>query len=77
MTAHLTRCHCAECGKLDRLPARRQGIPGAFQMTFDNRSNAPIDWPEVDPYQPIGPRSKQASPDSLPLFIGALEPTLF
>lgn len=25
------RCTCPECTGLDRLPRRRQGIPGAFQ----------------------------------------------
>ena len=73
----LTRCHCGECAKLDRLPVRRQGIPGAFQMTFDHARLAPIDWPEIEPYQGRGPRSSQASADSLPLFAGALEPSLF
>ena len=76
MTAALTRCLCADCIAQDRLPLRRHGIPGAFQMTFDHARTAPIAWPEVEPYQPTGPR-QQASAEHLPLFAGALEPTLF
>lgn len=28
------RCHCTECTKLDRLPARKQGIVGAWQSSL-------------------------------------------
>jgi hypothetical protein len=75
------RCHCDECEKLDRLPARRQGIPGAWQSTLLNRMgfNAPEDgWRHDTIYHFNAPNPKpQATPDALPLFMGALEPTLF
>jgi len=29
---HTTICLCAECQRLDALPLRRQGIPGARQL---------------------------------------------
>jgi hypothetical protein len=74
MTPHLTRCHCDECGALDRLPARRQGIPGAFQMTFDRTGHGSGPSTPQSAYSASKP---QATADSLPLFIGALEPTLF
>jgi hypothetical protein len=74
MTAHLTRCHCDECGKLDRLPARCQGIPGAFQTTFDHTSHGSG---TAAPQRAYFAAKPQSTADSLPLFIGALEPTLF
>ena len=79
MTSH-ANCTCAECERLDALPVRRHGIPHAKQTTFigvayDPR---PIDWPEVEPYQPEGPSKRPAQPyDGLPLFGGGLEPDLF
>lgn len=81
----LTRCYCGECAKLDRLPLRRQGIPGAFQMTFDHRGGGtgPQDDYAAEMAarmlarygNPHGPQAPSA--DALPLFAGALEPTLF
>lgn len=34
--AHLTGtvCICPECRRLDRLPQRRQGVPGAVQIAL-------------------------------------------
>lgn len=70
-----TDCNCAECERLDALPIRRHGIPHAKQATFlGGHDPRPIDWPEVEPYQPTGPSMKPV--DGLPLF-GSLEPDLF
>jgi hypothetical protein len=93
----LARCTCPECETLDRLPARRQGIPGAFQTTFDAPAPDPADealyetelayltarliakygTADARDIAMIWMGKSQASADSLPLFIGALEPTLF
>ncbi len=85
MAAHLTRCTCSECERLDRLPARRQGIPGAVQLTFDGGSQpdhrqddfaAEMAAKMIAKYgNPLGPFS--APPEAgLPLFEG-LAPCLF
>lgn len=70
-------CICAECQRLDALPVRRHGIPHDKQTTFIGAMHdpRPIDWPEVEAYQPIGPRRQSC--DDLPLFAGGLEPSLF
>lgn len=70
----LARCRCAECEKLDRLPVRRHGIPGAWQTTFAGLSYGSGRCGDSRPAEPHRPA---LTPDSLPLFAGALEPTLF
>lgn len=40
MRARHDRCQCAECRALDRLPRRKQGLPGAVQV--------PLPLPRVD-----------------------------
>lgn len=63
------RCNCDECRRLDKLPTRKQGWPGCYQLLLPDTANvAQIDWPEVEPYQPTGPSQK--SVDALPLFGG-------
>lgn len=70
MNAPISRCHCEECTRLDRLPVRRHGIPHAYQTTFD--------WPETGSGRwPVTIRQPAPSPDALPLFAGPLQPTLF
>jgi hypothetical protein len=77
----LTRCHCFECEALDKLPARKQGILGSYQMTFDNvrsigRADCAMNYPEADEYQAIRPSQKAV--DDLPLFGGGSDqPDLF
>lgn len=85
MTAPMIRCHCGTCEQLDRLPLRRHGIPGAFQLTFDHSrsGSGPQDDYATEMAakmlarygNPHGPQTPSA--DALPLFAGALEPTLF
>lgn len=66
------RCTCAECQKLDALPARKQGWPGCYQLLLPDAANVPqIDWPEVEAYRPTGPSQKPA--DDLPLFGGGAD----
>lgn len=69
------RCHCAECERLDRTPARLQGIPHAWQP---NMLNSYDDAPYIAPsYAPEPEPIRTAQPwESLPLF-GTLEPDLF
>lgn len=72
VTAALARCHCADCARLDRLPLRRHGIPHAYQTTFAAIGSG------CGPALPLADLPRPAtSPDALPLFAGALEPTLF
>ena len=68
--APLTRCRCADCIAQDRLPVRRHGIPHAYQTTFAAIGSG------SGPAQPFY-TAPAKSADSLPLFAGALEPTLF
>jgi len=89
MNAPLTRCHCAECAKLDRLPVRRHGIPHAHQTTFDLNFGGSGRWPvaysidgdtvTVFELEGAGEGMPRPAPstDSLPLFAGPLQPTLF
>lgn len=68
-------CHCAECQRLDRLPVRRHGIPGARQLVLPagalpfTRDLAPTPIEASPPPQP--------GLEGLGLFAGRLEPTLF
>jgi hypothetical protein len=70
---HNDRCHCAECTKLDRM--RLQGIPGTYQMRLDA-------VPPAEPGLRYVMENERAmadakSCDTLPLFMGSLQPTLF
>lgn len=68
----MSRCYCEECTRLDKLPVRKQGWPGCFQMLLP--TGVPLDsyiMPEVEPYQPQGPSYRQQqTADDLPLFGG-------
>lgn len=66
---HEARCYCAECAKLDR--KRFQGIPGTYQMRLDSVPPAERQAVRIE----VPPQCLPA--DSLPLFVGSLEPTLF
>lgn len=70
MSHCLTRCTCVDCQRGDALPSHRQGIIGAYQTSF-----------VVDDGQPVlqfSPRGVATlNTDTLPLFVGALEPQLF
>lgn len=71
----MNRCYCPECEKLDQLPTRRQGIPGAYQTTFDHASDGGGRHDTVYHFNVPDPR-REKPVDDLPLF-GGLEPDLF
>lgn len=64
-------CSCEECQRLDRLPIRRHGIPGARQLLLP-AGGLPV---APAPLAALAP-APQADLEGLALFAGALEPTL-
>lgn len=78
------RCNCDECQRLDRLPLRRQGIPGAWQPNLlSGAMHTYIPHPQPSDAEldaqlaALAVEVAQHEHASLPLFAGGLEPSLF
>ena len=67
---HFHNCCCDECERLDRLPVHRHGIPHAKQTTFLGAVDGSAPPAQIAYRQ-------AAAWESLPLFAGDLQPTLF
>lgn len=64
------RCNCDECRKLDKLPTRKQGWPGCYQLLLPDTvtSTPPVN---IDVESLFGP--VQQPIDDLPLFGGGAD----